>query len=133
MRRTNANRLENPAGKGGGRVDYVDDSEDCGVDLTAEEFEAHVAANAKPDLDLNYAIIGLNEEAGETAGWHKKFNLRGNPTGKFTPEDLKGELGDVLYYATRAANLMGWTLSDVMDTNKQKLDKRKGKGLRIIV
>lgn len=100
--------------------------------MTNDEFETHVAANSKLDLDLNYAIIGINEEAGEAAGWHKKFNLRGNPTGKFTPEDLKGELGDILFYTTRAATLMGWTLAEVMAENKRKLDERKGKGLRII-
>lgn len=100
--------------------------------MTTEEFEKHVAAQAKPDLDANYAVVALNGEAGEVAEWHKKYNLRGNPTGKYSLDDLKGELGDVLFYLTRLANLHDWTLSEVMEQNKRKLDERKGKGMRII-
>lgn len=101
--------------------------------MTKREYEDYVQLRSKDDLDLNYAIIALNEEAGECAGWHKKFNLRGNPTGKLSREDLLSELGDVLFYLTRAAALNGWTLDDVMEKNKEKLDERKGRHLRQVV
>ena len=100
--------------------------------MTPTEFEAHVNDFAKDYTDLNYCVIALNEEAGEVAGWYKKAVLRGNVTGKYTDDDLKGELGDVLYYLTRAARLKGWTLSDIMDFNKAKLDERQAKGYKQI-
>jgi NTP pyrophosphatase (non-canonical NTP hydrolase) len=100
--------------------------------MTTQEFEAHVESHVAHDLDLNYCVIAMNEEAGEIAGWYKKAVLRGNPTGKYTDEDLKGELGDLLYYLTRAASVKGWTLSEIMDFNKVKLDERVAKKMRIV-
>ena len=90
--------------------------------MTTEEFEAHVKSNARYDMDLNYAIIGICGEAGECAEWFKKAVLRNAP--ESVEEGLLTELGDVLYYVTRAAALKGWTLADVMDANKAKLDRK---------
>ena len=100
--------------------------------MTTKEFSTFVAEQSRDDLDLNYAVIALNEEAGEVAGWYKKAVLRGNLVG-LTRDDLKGELGDVLYYLTRLAQLNGWSLEEIMDFNKAKLLTRRGKGLRQIV
>lgn len=95
--------------------------------MTTEQFEAHVSANAKEDLDFNYAVIGMCGEAGEVAEWHKKVNLRKVLKTKLTHEDLLSELGDVLYYLTRAAMLQGWTLEQVMTFNEAKLAERHAK------
>ena len=100
--------------------------------MTTIEFEAHVEEHVAHDLDLNYCVIAMNEEAGEVAGWYKKAVLRGNPTGKFTDDDLKGELGDLLYYLTRAAQVKGWSLAEVMAFNKAKLDARRAANMKII-
>lgn len=94
--------------------------------MTTAEFEAHVASKAKEDLDFNYAVIGMLGEAGEVAEWHKKVNLRRVLKTDLTDTDLLGELGDVLYYLTRAAMLKGWTLDDVMSYNESKLTARHG-------
>jgi NTP pyrophosphatase (non-canonical NTP hydrolase) len=101
--------------------------------LTTKEFEQHVKDKARYKMDMVYCTIALNEEAGEVAGWYKKFVLRGNPVGNLTHDDLKGELGDVLYYLTAIAINYGWTLEEVMQFNKEKLDARAAKGLRQIV
>lgn len=100
--------------------------------MTTTEFEQHVTNHATYDLDDTYCVVAINEEAGEIAGWFKKKVLRGNPTGKLTEDDLKGELGDVLYYLTRLASNHNWTLSDVMNANKAKLDERVAKKMRMI-
>lgn len=100
--------------------------------MTTAEYEDYVESRCKPYCDLNYTIIALNGEAGEVAEWYKKFVLRGNPVGNLTEVDLKGELGDVLFYLTRITKLKGWTLSEVMDANKVKLDDRVEKGMRQI-
>lgn len=94
--------------------------------MTTAEFEAHVSKNAKEDLDFNYAVIGMCGEAGEVAEWHKKVNLRKVLKTDLKQEDLLSELGDVLYYLTRAAMLQGWTLQRVMEYNATKLNLRHG-------
>lgn len=100
--------------------------------MTTKDFEAHVSDHVAHDLDLNYCVIALNEEAGEIAGWYKKAILRGNPTGKYTQDDLKGELGDLLYYLTRAAQTQGWDLAEIMAFNKAKLDERRAKNMKML-
>lgn len=97
------------------------------------EFEFHVREKSRYKMDLDYCVIALNEEAGEVAGWYKKYILRGNPTGMLTKEDLKGELGDCLYYITALAQTQGWTLEEIMDFNKVKLDDRVAKDMKQVV
>lgn len=100
--------------------------------LDPTEYEKFVAEFAKDYVDENYLVVALNEEAGEIAGWYKKFVLRGNPTGKLTRDDLKSELGDVLYYLTRMANLNGWSVEDVQQYNMDKLRERVAAGKRSV-
>lgn len=102
------------------------------ISLTTSEFEQHVSNNATDNLDLNYAVIALNGEAGEVAEWYKKAVLRGNVVG-LTDRDLQEELGDALYYLTRMTTLKGWTLSEIMDINKVKLDGRVARKFKQIV
>jgi NTP pyrophosphatase (non-canonical NTP hydrolase) len=96
------------------------------------DYEHAVEQRCQGYVDQNYLVIALNEEAGEVAGWYKKFVLRENPTGKLTKDDLKGELGDVLFYLTRLADINGWSLLDVMEHNIEKLDKRRAEGMKQI-
>ena len=100
--------------------------------MTTFEYETYVESRCQPYCDPAYTVIALNGEAGEVAEWFKKYVLRGNPTGKHTLEDLAGELGDVLFYLTRLANLYGWSLEEIMERNKAKLDNRVAKGMRSI-
>ena len=96
--------------------------------MTNEEFAEHVNKHAKYDMDLGYVVVALNEEAGEIAGWYKKAVLRGNK--KYTDLMLKQEVGDLMYYVQRLCYLRGWTLEQVMDENKVKLDERRGWAMR---
>ena len=45
-----------------------------------------------------------------------------------TLEELKDELGDVLWYVTTLARINGWTLSDIMTENYHKLERREAFG-----
>jgi|VirMetMinimDraft_7_1064189.scaffolds.fasta_scaffold112885_2 NTP pyrophosphatase (non-canonical NTP hydrolase) len=45
-----------------------------------------------------------------------------------TTENLKEELGDVLWYVTAMAHKQGWTLSDIMANNYHKLERRAAFG-----
>ena len=97
------------------------------------EYEKFVKEFAQDYVDEAYLVVALNEEAGEVAGWYKKYRLRGNPTGKFSMDDLKGELGDILYYLTRMANLNGWSIEEVQQHNMAKLRKRVAEKKRMVV
>ena len=100
--------------------------------MTKKEYENYVEARCKGYVDANYCVVAINEEAGEIAGWWKKFKLRDNPTGKLTYDDLKGELGDVLFYVTALTKNMGWTLDDIIEHNVAKLDDREAKKMRSV-
>lgn len=101
--------------------------------MKRSEYEAYVHGQCEEYVTEPYLVIAINEEAGEIAGWYKKAVLRGNITGKYTPEDLKGEIGDCLFYLTRLAQMYNWTLEDIMETNVAKLDDRREKKMRMVV
>lgn len=72
------------------------------------------------------AILGLVGESGEIAEKYKKF-LRGD--GEINREDIKKELGDVLYYVARIADNYEITLEDVAISNIKKLKDREERGV----
>lgn len=69
---------------------------------------------------LNGAL-GLCGEAGEVAEIIKKTYFQGH---KLSKEDIKEELGDVLWYFAFIMNTLGLNFSEVMEANVQKLNKR---------
>jgi len=102
--------------------------------MKIEEFKAHVKTYGFKPKDcplLYYLAIGLAEEAGESAGCVKKLiRVRsGGFNRKSISEEtlldmLKLELGDVLSYTLRLIDECGWTLEEVFQANKDKIDKR---------
>lgn len=71
--------------------------------------------------------IGVANEGGEVTGVIKKA-IRD----KWTPirfrEEVKKELGDVMWYTARLLNSLGMTIEEVLDANVAKLDERHRKG-----
>ena len=70
-------------------------------------------------------VLGLVGEAGETADKVKKI-IR-DKEGSATDEDkdaIKKELGDVLWYIANISRYLGFDLSDVAETNINKLESR---------
>jgi NTP pyrophosphatase (non-canonical NTP hydrolase) len=67
-----------------------------------------------------YCALGLAGESGEVTEKVKKWHR----DGKIDKEAVAYELGDVLYYLTRLANTMGYTLADIETMNVQKLTSR---------
>lgn len=82
----------------------------------------HTNAGAMPDARLNMAL-GLASEAGEvcdairTEQW--KHRVKSN--------NLKEELGDVLFFVAAIAAEYGWSIEDIQNTNLEKLKARYGK------
>ena len=77
-----------------------------------------------------YPVLGLAGEAGEVAEKVKKI-IRDN-NGVVTAlakEDIKKELGDVLWYVSQLASELKITLASVAEHNLEKLASRKKRGM----
>ena len=84
-----------------------------------------------PDVGSNaiYPTLGLVGEAGEVADKVKKI-LR-DKKGLFdekSKDEIKFELGDVLWYISQIASELEYELDDVANSNLQKLKSRKVRG-----
>lgn len=99
--------------------------------MSPEEYQEKAWENVLDDKthDLPYMILGLCNEAGEAAGKMKKV-LRKDLTLDQARGAIKLELGDVLWYLSGGARLLGFTLSDVMESNIIKIQDRKARGVR---
>lgn len=77
-----------------------------------------------------FAALGLSGETGEVAEKIKKIFR--NDKGEISDEkreDLKKELGDVLWYLAQLAQLLGIPLEDVAKANLDKLSSRLDRGV----
>ena len=82
----------------------------------------------RPFTELEHMVhFGLIEEAGEVAGLMKRV-LRNFPKDRerYTVDNFIDEMGDVLWYLTACCYVIGTTLDDVWEHNKQKLKERYG-------
>lgn len=105
-------------------------------DFTFDEYEALCAKTAVyPEVGegtliaVNYAAIGLSNEAGEALGKVKKAWRDDGMT--ITPERraaLLDEVGDVLWYAARLATELETSLEQVAKGNLDKLAGRLERG-----
>jgi NTP pyrophosphatase (non-canonical NTP hydrolase) len=79
-----------------------------------------------------YAAMGLGNESGEVLGKIKKW-LRGDDGGgEMSVErrkDLKGELGDVLWYLAILARDLDLSLEEIAEYNLAKLQSRQERGV----
>lgn len=82
------------------------------------------------DQAFNYGGLGLADEAGEVAGKLKRvIRQDNNVVTDEMRQDLKKELGDVLWYVNFLTTQLGLTLDEVAETNLQKLVDRKERGV----
>lgn len=79
----------------------------------------------RTEKSLSYCALGLTGESGEYAEKVKKL-IRDQ---RFDPHLAAKELGDVLWYVTRSANELGYTLQDIAELNVVKLADRKERGV----
>lgn len=99
-------------------------TEDTGI--TADDYQRAALRTAQTDTMSNEelllnGVMGLCGEAGEVIDLVKKARFQGHDLDK---EDVKYELGDCAWYLAVAAHALGFSLSDVMDTNIKKLKGR---------
>ena len=82
-------------------------------------------SNINDIAGLLNGVLGLTGEAGEVSDLVKKgiFHEKG-----IDINHLKKECGDVMWYVAMICDASGFTLDDVMQTNKEKLESRYPEG-----
>jgi NTP pyrophosphatase (non-canonical NTP hydrolase) len=94
--------------------------------LTNAEFQSGVMRTVSSvNQDLVQACLGLADEVGELAGAVKKNRAQGHP---LDMNNIKEELGDILFYVSMACSVSGFTLDEVMEHNAAKLKARYPNG-----
>lgn len=100
--------------------------------MTFEEYQKKSRETAMyPNKDSNfiYPVLGLAGESGEVSEKIKKvIRDKNGIIDDATREEIKKELGDVLWYVAQIATELKLDLSDVAQTNIDKLFSRKARG-----
>lgn len=101
--------------------------------MTFDEYSQQADTTAVyPDRGQNmaYAVLGLAGEAGECAEKLKKLiRDRGGEVDDQFVNDMRKELGDVLWYINAACFELGIPLEEVAAANLHKLFSRKERGV----
>jgi NTP pyrophosphatase (non-canonical NTP hydrolase) len=96
--------------------------------MNFSEYQTQSRVTARyPDQgnNLTYPTLGLCGEAGEVADKLKKIMRDdGGVVSEEKKQDLKIELGDVLWYIAQLSTELGFQLEDVAQTNIDKLRSR---------
>ncbi len=101
--------------------------------MTFEEYQKKSKTTAiypNQGNNFTYTVLGLVGEAGEVAEKLKKIirDDGGNITDD-KREEIKKELGDVLWYLAQASTELGLSLDDIASANIEKLFSRKSRGV----
>ena len=77
-----------------------------------------------PTADQAYALLNLGAEAGEVLGKVAK-HIRDRGDAEVLRQDIKKELGDVMWMIAAIASDFNLTLSEICEHNIEKLSSRK--------
>ena len=92
---------------------------------TINKFAIYPESGKGTPMGLAYCALGLGGEAGEYSEKVKKL-IR---DGVFDKRLAAKELGDVLWYLTRSANELGYSIQDIAEINLVKLTDRQTRGV----
>lgn len=95
--------------------------------------QALTTAINHPDelMDKTIWVLGIVGEAGEVVEkWKKLVAYRDGVITSEDTEELKKELGDVLWYIALFADSLGISLEDIAQLNLDKLASRKARGVQ---
>ncbi len=88
-----------------------------------EEYELEALKTRQPNADLLYVLGKIPVEGGEAFQHLLKATYHGKP---LDTDAIIDELGDVLWYLTNAASMLGVSLEAVAKLNIDKLRQRHG-------
>lgn len=99
--------------------------------MNFKQYQKQAMSTAKPNsASLIYGALGLNGEAGEVAEKIKKWiRDSGSDISKLDKQALSAELGDVLWYLARIADLIDIPLDSIAKDNIAKLASRDKRGV----
>lgn len=93
--------------------------------MDANEYQKRAMTTLNPALEkkdvLINSVMGLCGESGEAIDIVKKWLAQGHTLDK---ELLAKELGDIAWYLAEAATALDLSLSDILQANLDKLEKR---------
>lgn len=103
--------------------------------MTFDEYQKQaittLISHPDPQMDKTIMVLGISGEAGEIVEkWKKLVAYR---EGKITDEDVADfskEIGDVLWYLTLFADMLGISMDEVATKNAAKLADRKARGVQ---
>lgn len=84
-------------------------------------YQRQAIRTASPRDPLAHVALGLTGEAGEFADAVKKHLIYGKP---LDTENLREELGDLLWYVALGAQTLGVSMAELAQQNIDKLKKR---------
>lgn len=96
--------------------------------MNIDEYQEKAASFIVPTATPEERVFGLLSEAGEVAGVFQKL-MRGDFGPDIAGTKLAKELGDVMWYVSGIAADNGWKLSELLNTNLEKLESRKIRNL----
>ena len=98
--------------------------------MTLDEYQAlarKTVQDVEPGNERIIALLGLAGEAGELLSEYKK-HLRDGQAHRLFPLRIREELGDLLWYVARSADLFDLRLQELADFNLAKTAARYGQG-----
>ena len=95
----------------------------------AKKYDQFENTSDPKEAGLMEKVLGLPGEAGEVADKFKKIlRDKDGKIGVEEKEEIKKELGDVLWYVAAVARNLGLPLSEVAKGNLEKLESRYQRG-----
>lgn len=106
-------------------MNYEDMLEALDLEMDMAQYQTEARKTANPNLlweeKITIAALGLAGESGEVANQVKKWAGQG---ARFSAAKIADELGDVLWYVSMMADVIGVTIEEIADRNVTKLQKR---------
>lgn len=100
--------------------------------MKLDDYQKQALRTANPKTaknELYHLTLGLASEAGEVAAkFQKNIRDQGGDIAKLDLDDVKKELGDVLWHVAVLADFFDMSLADVAETNIKKLASRLQRG-----
>lgn len=100
--------------------------------MNMNDYQQAALRTANPDHpnELFHLVLGLVGESGEIAEKMKKLvRDHDSDESKIDRDDIKKELGDVLWYAAVLASYLDISLDDIATANIEKLASRQRRGV----
>jgi len=109
----------------------IEKLEAMSFDVTGQPLDP-VFRRALRSVQLSFYALGVGGESGEVLDKVKK-GMRGDYDIAVMPEENRRaiglELGDALWYIANEAHQLGYTLTEIMQMNVDKLEDRRARGV----